>query len=73
MAKTLLNRLWEFSHCAAVAPLRQINTFSVPNVKHVPIIVEPLLDMVLKSNCFRLILEFKINPLRYNGAIASPA
>src|SRR4030066_353858 len=71
VAKTFLNRLRKVAQCSAVSPLCQIDTVAGTNVKHISIVVQKLLDMILKSNYFTMMFEFKINLYVCDVAIES--
>jgi hypothetical protein len=61
VAKALLDRLGKVTQCSAVAPLRQVDIFAGPDVKHISVVVELLLDMVLKCNHFAVTFEFEVD------------
>ena len=61
VAKAFLNRLGEVTQSSAVAPLRQVDIVAGPDVKHISVVVELLLDMILKCNHFAVTFEFEVD------------
>ena len=61
VAKTFLNGFWEVAIGSGGAPLRQINVVPRLDMKHIAIVIQLLLDVVLKGNYLGWTFEININ------------
>ena len=69
MAEALLHRVGEIAQRAAVAPLGEVDRVAGPETEQVAVVVQQLLDMVLKGDYFLVLLEDVVDLLVRDEAV----